>query len=612
MESCDTKFKDLKPEETYIFLKSIIDSQGIVLEENWQPMSDIGTFALRINLKGAKGVGANGKGTTKEFARASAYAEFFERLQNMKLSPISQLLLAKKKDDGFYFFNNEVVLSNEELVQEDNSFIRTLFRKNGIVERNLQGKLKLLDELQINEFVFTGEINRHICIPFYSLKEKRIVHLPYMMYSNLYGSNGMCAGNSPAEALVQGFSEIYERNANSRVLRDKISLPDIPIDFIKRFPDIYAMYNKIEQNSKYRVLLKDASMGFDFPIACLIVINLEKSTCGVKFGAHPDWRIAIERSFTESVQGNNIEKFSLKSRISFLNENVDDVSNFVNSYRTSDAMYPYQLLGSESIFPLNNNSVLGENNLEFLTTISNNLLNKHYDILIHDCSYYGFPSYHIIIPDFSEIGDFSFISGFAKRYQCQKLVTEPQKISLENADILVSDLKSARNKVLENTLYYYGGVYSTYDYIGSEINVDLSVFSAIIALKTKNYTLIKSILGGINEFIITNQLAISDRLRSVLKYLEGVCVFQSHLKTMSFINKIFSEELVQFLQVNFSNHDDVLTKLYPNLIEQGKFCNELFNYIDLIRKFKAYQLSHPINKDGMKTLNEIFRNVEVK
>ena len=63
--------------------------------------------------------------------------------------------------------------------------------------------------------------------PFYSVQEDRVVWI-WRNYAWEQGSNGMCAGNTPAEALVQGLSEIFERYAIQEVLAGNIIPPDIP------------------------------------------------------------------------------------------------------------------------------------------------------------------------------------------------------------------------------------------------------------------------------------------------------------------------------------------------------------------------------------------------
>ena len=75
------RYKEVTPAETVKKLKKLLDELGIEVEEKWSDKSSVDTYSLRITIKGTD-IGQNGKGMTKEFAMASAYAEFFERFQN--------------------------------------------------------------------------------------------------------------------------------------------------------------------------------------------------------------------------------------------------------------------------------------------------------------------------------------------------------------------------------------------------------------------------------------------------------------------------------------------------------------------------------------------------
>ncbi|MDJ0306423.1 YcaO-like family protein [Dehalobacter sp.] len=45
-----------------------------------------------------------------------------------------------------------------------------------------------------------------ITVPFCNLNSGKLSYIPMKMLSKMYMSNGMCAGNTPEEALVQGLS----------------------------------------------------------------------------------------------------------------------------------------------------------------------------------------------------------------------------------------------------------------------------------------------------------------------------------------------------------------------------------------------------------------------
>ena len=75
------RYKEVTPEETVKKLKGLLEKLRIEVVEKWSNESSVGTYSLRVCIKGTD-IGQNGKGMTKEFAMASGYAEFFERMQN--------------------------------------------------------------------------------------------------------------------------------------------------------------------------------------------------------------------------------------------------------------------------------------------------------------------------------------------------------------------------------------------------------------------------------------------------------------------------------------------------------------------------------------------------
>jgi len=79
-------YKEASPVATVERLHTILAENNIPVTESWQETSSIKTNALRVEFKGT-GLGANGKGVSKEFARASGYAELFERYQNDIMGP---------------------------------------------------------------------------------------------------------------------------------------------------------------------------------------------------------------------------------------------------------------------------------------------------------------------------------------------------------------------------------------------------------------------------------------------------------------------------------------------------------------------------------------------
>lgn len=76
----DNKYKDSLPQETIAKAQEILSLLGIEYNETIHNPIE-GLYSVRLNFPSIDW-GVNGKGTTKDFCRASAYGEALERIQN--------------------------------------------------------------------------------------------------------------------------------------------------------------------------------------------------------------------------------------------------------------------------------------------------------------------------------------------------------------------------------------------------------------------------------------------------------------------------------------------------------------------------------------------------
>lgn len=162
----------------------------------------------------------------------------------------------------------------------------------------------------------------------------------------------MCAGNTPEEAIVQGLSEIIERVVQKKIFMEKPCLPDVPDDYIKNFPYVYSILQKLRNYEKdgFKFYIKDCSFGGKYPVAALIVFEKNTGKFGIKLGCHPDYGVAIERTLTEATQGQDITEYASRSKVDFTNFHVDDWKNIYNSYKFGMGQYPYQLFDESPTF----------------------------------------------------------------------------------------------------------------------------------------------------------------------------------------------------------------------------------------------------------------------
>ena len=83
-----TRYKECNPKDTVERIKTILSELEIQTDVQWY--NNIGSdFSCRVRIINNHmklfDIGTNGKGMTKEYALASAYAELMERLQNKSL-----------------------------------------------------------------------------------------------------------------------------------------------------------------------------------------------------------------------------------------------------------------------------------------------------------------------------------------------------------------------------------------------------------------------------------------------------------------------------------------------------------------------------------------------
>ncbi|MCY3189788.1 OsmC domain/YcaO domain-containing protein, partial [Acinetobacter baumannii] len=154
---------------------------------------------------------------------------------------------------------------------------------------------------------------------------------------NLYLSNGMSAGNTLAEAQVQCLSEIFERAVKREILEGEIALPDVPEDVLAKYPSIVAGIKGLEEQG-FPVLVKDASLGGQFPVMCVTLMNPRTGGVFASFGAHPSFEVALERSLTELLQGRSFEGLNDLPQPTFQSNAVTEPNNFVEHFIDSSGL----------------------------------------------------------------------------------------------------------------------------------------------------------------------------------------------------------------------------------------------------------------------------------
>ncbi|MCL2146183.1 MAG: YcaO-like family protein [Synergistaceae bacterium] len=589
--------KERSPAETVSIVKEILHKIGIEVEEKMLTKSSIGTYSLRLTIKGSS-IGTNGKGLSEVYARASAYAEFLERLQNMKLISVhAYATLLSSGDFRYNFFPDEVFLTAEELVEENGEFVKFLFSERELAQGDRQKKIDVLNKLQKMDYNFFRIKNRFLCVPFDNITKGSVEHAPYFLYNFAYGSNGMCAGNSREEALVQGLSEIFERAALKEIIEKKLSLPDIPISYLASFENIYELYLKAQQMKNYTFIIKDCSIGGKYPVVGLLVIEKNTGKYGFKLGSHVNPRIALERIFTEAMQGADLHDFSKNSNLDFSNSMTSTDFNQVNSFVCSKSDYPYEIMlekPSYDFVPMGNESVV--DNKYLMKLALKKFEESDLCVLAHDVSYTGFSSYHILIPGFSEMRCFSDAEYEAQntRFHIRSLLNHPSIIDRNNCKYLLGTLIHFRNYLNENTLGGMSGFLSSYAYEGKEHGVDNMYMTAMCHAFLKDYSSASNSIMSIIIFL-KNELDTSNPFYDALyQYFTGKINGLEHDELICYLQKFFDFSVCGRIDEIFNDESKIFEKQYP-CIDTGapdfsinEYAEDLFKYKKAVEKYMKY------------------------
>lgn len=331
--------KDLPLEETIARMSAIMATLGMKIEiASWRNIVP-NVWSLHIRDTQSPMCFTNGKGATKESALASALGEFIERL------------------NCNFFYNDQ--FWGEEIAQA--AFVHypteRWFKpgpKDALPAEILDDYCLAIynpdDELRGSHLYDTNSGNtlRGICsLPFVRQNDGETVYFPSNLIENLYLSNGMSAGNSLVEAQVQCLSEIFERAVKREILEGEIVLPDVPAEVLAKYPAILAGIQGLEAQG-FPVLVKDASLGGEFPVMCVTLMNPRTGGVFASFGAHPSFEVALERSLTELLQGRSFEGLNDLPQPTFESQAVMEPNNFVEHFIDSSGVVSWRFFSARA------------------------------------------------------------------------------------------------------------------------------------------------------------------------------------------------------------------------------------------------------------------------
>ncbi|QYX54322.1 OsmC domain/YcaO domain-containing protein [Pseudomonas sp. S07E 245] len=389
--------KDLPLEQTIANMSGILAGLGMKIEiASWRNIVP-NVWSLHVRDAHSPMCFTNGKGATKEGALASALGEFIERLNcnffyNDQFwgEDIANAEFVHYPDERWFKPGSKGALPAEIL----DEYCLEIYNPDG----ELRGS-HLYD-------TNSGNVKRGICsLPFVRQSDGEVVYFPSNLIENLYLSNGMSAGNTLAEAQVQCLSEIFERAVKREILEGELALPDVPEDVLAKYPGILAGIKGLEEQG-FPVLVKDASLGGEFPVMCVTLMNPRTGGVFASFGAHPSLEVALERSLTELLQGRSFEGLNDLPQPTFESHAVTEPNNFVEHFIDSSGVVSWRFFSAKADFEFVEWDFSGEgenSNEEEAATLFGILESLGKEVYMAVYEHLGAKACRILVPDYSEI-----------------------------------------------------------------------------------------------------------------------------------------------------------------------------------------------------------------
>ena len=555
------KYKEYEPEVTVGLIKKILSDLNIITKEKYVDNEKFQSCRIEVgNSKlSALHIGTNGKGRSFEYSLASGYAEFLERMQNnmilfyrrfatkdfLKEKHPSYVSKLKAEELIFDYYYDE----NEEYVTLDY-----------VIENCGYALMKLTSSKSISELyaylLKNFGSDKYLMVPFYSVYEKKEVKLPLDVVLSATGSNGMAAGNTNIEAILQSFCEIFERYAMSKIYYSELTPPTIPHDyFIDK--SVYDKLEFIEAKTNYKVIIKDCSLGKGFPVIGILIIDTENQRYNFSIASDFVPEIALERTITEIYQGVKyfksvpfelltIEEISNKRKYNSTQLNLERI--FVNG----SGFWPLSIFGDQDSYSFKGfNEKWGKSNEDDFNYCLNLIKEYETNIYIRNNSKLNFPTFYIVIPGLSQIVEHEVCGAYHNSFSQIKLIRELGNINKEKATKI--------SKIIEENydLMKYRNVNYTNFYIPNInddlLDLDIELLEFMLFYYIKDY----------NKALKFMDLFLKDKDSKEYQYYFSICDFidlkwikkMSPGEIKSILDKKYSEELTRELFEDFNNPD---------------------------------------------------------
>lgn len=399
-------------------------------ERSWLNPVD-GVWSVHIRDRDCPLLFTNGKGGSRLACLASALGEFVERLATHYFWNHYYLGLDVVERE-FVHFPQERWFE----LSADGQWPADLLTPELQQFYNPQASIDASSLVDFN----SGAIERGICaLPFVRQRDGETVYFPVNILSNLYVSNGMSAGNTPTEARSQALSEIFERAVKSRIISQGLCLPDVPEDVIARYPRIARGIEELRE-AGFGILVKDASLGGQYPVMNVTLLNPQDQGCFASFGAHPRFEVALERALTELLQGRALDALAGFPAPVFDLEEAASSTNLEIHFVDSSGVIHWKFLGDEPDFEFVDWNFADSTAQEYAWGLER-LHADGFDVYVAEYCQLGVYACRVLVPGLSEIypvDDLEFENNSVANEIREAILNLPELDDEECTDLLDS------------------------------------------------------------------------------------------------------------------------------------------------------------------------------
>lgn len=409
-EKCASSRKDRQPSETIKIIKDILKANNYQISEKGLKRSLRGSYSIRLELNNGKG--ANGKGTTLELAKASAYAELIERLQSNML-------------------NKKRVTTN--IVDKKHNIYGILLNT---ASDEYKKKFFDLDEIYFNVSEATN------------IKTNKKELIPVNAICSFCHTNGLASGNTFEEAVNQAIFEIFERHCYQKCLEEDVLIRNIDISSYPLTQKNKKMLAFLKQMG-FEYYIKDCSLG-KYPVIGFLLLDKKHNKYTFTMGSDTSFNIALSRCITEMMQGVNFKELRQKM---VSNSNMEDlIQEYGKSFKSYNWLRCFNNNNGYLTKNFFNNDYVNISELHFKDyLISNKEVLNYLKIIIKENIYVidyntlGFDTYRVYIPymttvDCYDIEDLIVNQNYDKlKYTYTHILKVPKKEIVFFIDIFLKN-----------------------------------------------------------------------------------------------------------------------------------------------------------------------------